>query len=101
MPDNGYTLPLTGLLPEEKELIILLEQYPVILNQAAEEYNPGSLAIYAFTVAKTFNSFYTNLSVMNAETEDKKQLRLRLCMMTANVIASSMKLLGIRVPERM
>ena len=101
MPDSGYTLPLTGLLPEEKELIILLEQYPVILNQAAEEYNPGALAIYAFTVAKTFNSFYTNLSVMNAESEDKKQLRLRLCMMTANVISSSMKLLGIRVPERM
>lgn len=101
MPDSGYILPLTGLLPEEKELIILLEQYPVILNQAAEEYNPGSLAIYAFTVAKTFNSFYTNLSVMNAESEEKKQLRLRLCMMTANVIASSMKLLGIRVPERM
>jgi len=101
MPENSYTLPLSGLLPEEKALIILLEQYPVVLNQAAEEYNPGLLAIYAFTVAKNFNSFYTNLSVMNAESDHKKQLRLRLCQMTANIIASSMKLLGIRVPERM
>jgi arginyl-tRNA synthetase len=38
---------------------------------------------------------------MNAETEEKKQLRLQLCAMTASVIAAGMRLLGIRVPERM
>lgn len=90
-----------SLLPLEKKLIVLLEQYTSIIEQAAIEYNPSVLAIYAFNLAKDFNTFYTEHSVMNAESAEKKQLRLRLCEMTANVIASSMHLLGIRVPERM
>jgi arginyl-tRNA synthetase len=59
------------------------------------------IAIYVFTLAKTFNSFYTEHSVMNAESADKKQLRLQLCEMTSNVISAGMHLLGIKVPERM
>ncbi len=90
-----------GLLTLEKELVIVLEQYPVILEQAALEYNPSVIANYVYQVAKTYNSFYTEHSVTNAESAIKKQLRLRLCQMTANVIASGMAVLGIRVPERM
>jgi len=66
-----------------------------------QEHNPSVIAIYAFTVAKTFNTFYTEHSVMSAESEEKKQLRLQLSELTANIIASSMGLLGIKVPERM
>jgi arginyl-tRNA synthetase len=90
-----------SLLKLEKELLLLLEQYPQILQQAAEEYNPSIIAIYAFTVAKTYNSFYTEHSVLNAESIEKKQLRLNICKATADVISRSMHLLGIRVPERM
>ncbi len=85
----------------EKHLIISLEQFPTIIEQAAEEHNPSVIAIYVFNLAKLFNTFYTEHSVMNAESVTKKQLRLQLCMMTANVIAVATKLLGIRVPERM
>lgn len=90
-----------SLLKLEKDLIVSLEQYPAIIDQAATEHNPSLLAIYAFNLAKSFNTFYTEHSVMNAETEEKKQLRLQIAAMTANVIASAMSLLGIRVPERM
>lgn len=96
-----YQLESRELLPGERELIVLLEQYPVVLEQAAEEHNPSVLAIYAFTVAKTYNTFYAEHSVINAESPDKKQLRLQLSEMTANVISSAMHLLGIKVPERM
>ena len=96
-----YKLQSTGLLAAERELIILLEQYPTILEQAAQEHNPSVIAIYIFTVAKTYNTFYAEHSVMNAESADKKQLRLQLSEMTANIIASAMHLLGIKVPERM
>jgi arginyl-tRNA synthetase len=89
------------LLKKEKELIVLLEQYSLTIEQAVLEHNPSLLAIYAFNVAKTFNTFYTEHSVMNAESADKKQLRLQISELTANVIASAMSLLGIRVPERM
>jgi arginyl-tRNA synthetase len=99
--DADYEKKNTDLLPLEKELIILLEQFKIILEQAAEEHNPSVIAIYIFTVAKTYNTFYAEHSVMNAESVDKKQLRLQLSEMTANVIASAMHLLGIKVPERM
>ena len=91
----------SGLLKLEKAHIVLLEQYPTVIDQAATEHNPSVIAIYVFNLAKSFNSFYTEHSVMNAESEEKKQLRLRLSEMTANVIASGMGLLGIKVPERM
>ncbi len=89
------------LLKMEKEMIILLEQYPGIIKQAADELNPSVIANYAFLIAKTFNSFYAEHPVMKAETENKKQLRLQICKFTSNVICSSMSLLGIRVPEKM
>ena len=91
----------SSLLKLEKELIVKLEQFTAIVEQAALEHNPSVLAIYAFELAKTFNTFYMEHSVMNAESDEKKQLRLKLSGMTANVIASAMGLLGIKVPERM
>jgi arginyl-tRNA synthetase len=89
------------LLPLEKELILTLEQYSTAVEQAAIELNPSVIANYIFNLAKTFNSFYTDHSITNAESIEKKQLRLRIAGMTANVIKSSMELLGIEVPERM
>ena len=89
------------LLPLEKELVLALEQYPQAVSQAAEELNPSVIANYVFHLAKTFNSFYTEHSIANAESEEKKQLRLRASIMTAGVIRNGMHLLGISVPGRM
>ncbi len=87
--------------PQEKEIIILLEQFPTVLQKAAQELNPSEIAIYIYQLAKSFSSFYAMHSITNAETEDKKQLRLQLANFTANVIKKGMHLLGIQVPERM
>ena len=101
-PDNNFTLQHNeALLPLEKDLIILLERYPAIIQQAAFEHNPSVIVNYCYDLAKTFNSFVTEHRVLKAESENKKQLRLRICQMTANVIASGMNLAGIEVPERM
>lgn len=89
------------LLKLEKDLVVMLEQYATVIEQAVVEHNPSLLAIYVFNLAKLFNAFYTEHSVMNAESAEKKQLRLQLSEMTANVIKSGMSLLGIKVPERM
>ena len=95
--------PLAGndLLKLEKEVIVILEQYPDAIQQACIENNPSAIAMYVFNLAKIFNSFYTEHSIANAETTTKKQLRLQLAVMTANTLKSGMELLGIRVPERM
>jgi arginyl-tRNA synthetase len=89
------------LFPLEKQLIITLERYPSIIQQAGLEMNPSVIAGYVFTLAKLYNSFYTEHSVLNAETPVKKELRLQLSQMTVHVIQSAMALMGIRVPERM
>jgi len=100
-PKNEQLTVTGGLLKLEKELLLLLEQFGNVVKQAADEHNPSVIAIYAFNVAKTYNAFYTEHSVMNAESEEKKQLRLQLCLLTANVIRNAMHLLGINVPEKM
>ena len=94
--------PLSGtLLPLEKRVILELEKYPDIIEKAAKEMNPSEVAGYVYGLAQTFNSFVTELRILTAETDDKKELRLQLCQMTVNVIRSAMGLLGIQVPERM
>ena len=91
----------TPLLKLEKEIIVALEQFNTVLSQAAAELNPSAIAIYVFNLAKAFNSFYTVHSIAKAETEEKKQLRLQLAVMTSTVLKKGMQLLGIAVPERM
>ncbi len=89
------------LLPLEKDVIVTIEQFSSVLEKAAAEHNPSEIANFVFNLAKIFNSFYTEHSIANAETAEKKQLRLQLATMTANVLKSGMQLLGIKVPERM
>ncbi len=90
-----------GLLPLEKQVLYVLEQFPSIIKDAAQELNPSVIANYLFLLAKTYNSFYTEHSVANAENIEKKNLRLHLSSMTSVVLKNGMQLLGINVPERM
>ncbi len=85
----------------EKDLLIQLEQYSAIIEQSCIDNNPSLIAIYAFEVAKLYNSFYAEHSVAKAENEEKKQLRLQISAFTANVIKSAVQLLGMQVPQRM
>lgn len=100
-PDSNYKLQANDLLAAERDLIILLEQFPTILEQSANEYDPSVIANYIFSLAKNYNSFYAEHSVINAESAEKKQLRLKLSSLTANIISFAMQMLGIKVPERM
>ncbi len=99
-PATGNRQPAT-LLPLEKDLAIHLETFPAVLADAANDHDPSKVAIYVFNLAKIFNSFYTEHSIANAESAEKKNLRIQLAQMTAQVIKTGMSTLGIRVPERM
>jgi arginyl-tRNA synthetase len=89
------------LLPLEKTLIITLEKFPAVIDQAGTEMSPSVIASYAYQLAQTYNSFYAEHSIANAESPEKKALRLQLCQLTANTLRNAMNVLGIRVPERM
>ena len=90
-----------NLLPLEKAIIVELELFPTIIQDAATEYDPSKVAIYIYNLAKTFSSFYSELSIANAESEEKKLLRLQLAQLTAHILKTGMQLLGAGVPERM
>ena len=92
---GGELLPLEMALAKQQEI------FTSVLEEAATEHDPSKIAIYVFELAKTFNTFYNQLSIGNAETEDKKILRLQLAALTAQILKTGMSLLGIRVPERM
>ena len=89
------------LLPLEKEVTIQLEQFTSMLEDAATAFDPSKVAIFIFNLAKTFNALYAEHSITNAETEEKKTLRLQLATLTAQTLKTGMAVLGIPVPEKM
>jgi arginyl-tRNA synthetase len=89
--------------PEEKEreLLKILDQFPSVIEQSANLYSPALVANYTYELVKSFNSFYQNISILSADTEDQKYFRVKLSMATSQVIKTAFGLLGINVPDRM
>ena len=87
--------------PYERDLIQVLANYPAVIEMAAKEFSPAQVANYAYDVAKLYNKFYHEESILKAEQEDVKAFRLHLSVASARIIAESMRMLGIEVPERM
>jgi len=95
--DNHISLSETEL-----EMIILLAKYPSEITSAAKTFSPASLANYIYEVAKMFNKAYHEIPpIVKEEDQQLKQHRLNLSWVTANILKSGMRILGIEVPERM
>lgn len=91
-----------ALSATELEMIILLSRYPAEIASSAKAFSPATLANYIYEVAKMFNKFYHEIPpIVKEEDEALKQHRLNLSWVTANVLKSGMRILGIEVPERM
>ena len=89
------------LLPEEVELVKALAEYPAVVRTAGEQFAPSVIAAYAYDLAKQFNGYYHDHSILKEENEAVRSLRLKLAAEVARIIRSAMSLLGINVPERM
>lgn len=98
---NHTNITASLLADVERDMIVTLTQYPDTINQAASGHNPGIIANYVYEVAKVYNKFYHEKSILQAEDEQTKQFRLQLSASAAKVISHGMGLLGINVPERM
>lgn len=98
---NEIVIQTATLLAPEKDLLVLQEQYPATLAQAAADLNPSSLCNYSFKLAQQFNTFFEQCSIVRAESEEKKILRQTLAAHTADILKHAMGMLGIDVPERM
>ena len=85
----------------EQELIYLLGEYKATIAQAAANFAPSVIANYAYDLAKTFNKFYNELSILSVENEVKRNIRLTLAELTGKTIQHATSLLGIVSPNRM
>jgi arginyl-tRNA synthetase len=89
------------LASEERDVIVSLAQFPEVIKLAAEGYSPAVVANYVYELAKNYNKFYHEKSILQAEDETIRQFRLQLSIASGKVIKKGMSLLGIEVPERM
>ena len=91
----------TELLPEEVALIKSMADFPNVVKAAGESFSPSLIAAYAYDLAKTFNGYYHDHSILREEDEQKRRMRLILAAEVARIIRRAMALLGIEVPQRM
>ena len=103
---EGLVLPETLaddmlLNDKEVELVQKLNNFGVVVEQAGKDYSPNGIANYCYELTKDFNQFYHDYSILNAENNTAKTVRLMLAKNVAKVIKNGMDLLGIEVPERM
>lgn len=89
------------LLDKEKELLKLMQQFPEVIQNAANQHSPALIANYTYELVKEFNSFYQSVPILPEQDMDTKVFRIQLSNKIGNMIAASFGLLGIKVPERM
>ncbi len=101
----GISIPtsinITEMGEKEKELIKLVSLFPKLVNQAGDELSPAVIANYTYELAKEYNQFYHDFTILKEEKVLTRSLRLIISREVANVIRLAMSLLGIEVPERM
>lgn len=91
----------TEISEKEISLIQMLAEFPTVVKQAGNDYNPSCIANYCYELVKEYNQFYHDFSILREENENKKLFRLILSESISNIIRTGMGLLGIEVPERM
>jgi arginyl-tRNA synthetase len=87
----------------EKEiaLVRMMYDYPDIVREASRTLNPSLVANFLYELAKEFNQFYHDHSILSAESSEQVSLRMLLAESTGSIIKKGMELLGIEMPERM
>lgn len=90
-----------GISEKECSVIRMLNDFPAVVRQAGSDYSPSGIANYAYELAKEYNQFYHDFSILHEEDADVKAFRILLTRNVGKVIKTAMNLLGIEVPERM
>ena len=103
---EGIDIPATlaedmPLNEKEIELIQKLNEFGAAVEQAGKDYSPSGIANYCYELTKAFNQFYHDYSILGADTEQEKVVRLVLAQNVGKTLKNGMALLGIEVPERM
>lgn len=100
-PEKNHEFKIDILTSQEKDVIYQLTLYKDKILEAAKDYAPSVICNYIYDLAKTYNSFYQEVSIFNEEDTEKRDFRISLSEVTARTIKHGMRLLGIEVPEQM
>lgn len=98
---SNFDFAKTNLTEPERKLVFTIYQYPQAIADAGKDMSPGIICNYAYDLAKAFNHFYHECSVLKEENESQRIFRIQLVNLTAHILKSSFGLLGINVPEKM
>ncbi|MDY5091249.1 MAG: arginine--tRNA ligase [Prevotella sp.] len=103
---EGIVLPTTladnmPLNDKEKDLVQKMNDFGAAVEQAGKDYSPSGIANYCYELTKEFNQFYHDYSILGADTQDEKIVRLVIAANVGKTLKNGMALLGIEVPERM
>jgi len=89
------------MLPEEREIVRLIHDFPSVVSEAGEAMSPALVANYIYELTRSYNTFYQKIPVLKEEDPDAMHFRLIISSFAGRIIKNSMGLLGIEVPERM
>jgi arginyl-tRNA synthetase len=87
--------------PSERAIVLDCARLPECVRSAGQSFLPNEIADFAFGLAQNFSKFYADCPVLTADTESERSSRLGLCALTYAVLAKSLWLLNIEVPQRM
>ncbi|MDR0789627.1 MAG: arginine--tRNA ligase [Bacteroidales bacterium] len=90
-----------NLNDKETEVLRALYAFPSVLEQAAKNYSPALVANYVFDLAKSFNTFYQDVTILREDNKSLMLLRLCIADFAGRTIKTAMRLLGIAVPQKM
>lgn len=86
---------------KEQDLIKWIAKLPAVVKEAGETYSPALLANYSYELAKEFNQFYHDFSILKEEDGALRNFRLLLAKECGEAVKNAMGMLGIEMPERM
>ena len=84
---------------ESWDIIKLLQDFPSVIQRAAEKYDPSVVAKYAINLAQSFNKYYAHTRILDENPE--RDSRLALAYATGIVLKEALRLLGVDAPEKM
>ena len=101
-PDDA-AVDVTSYAPNDKEIDLIqrIADFPSVVSEAGRTYSPALIANYVFDLAKTYNQFYHDYSILKEEDATTRAFRLLLSRIVSEVICRGFSLLGVEVPERM
>ncbi len=85
----------------ERALALSLLRFPTVVADVRASLLFHRLATWLYETASNYSSFYTQCPVLKNDDKALRDSRLRLCQLTASMLATGLDLLGIEAPSRM